>query len=104
MEFPEQEKTQDRGNGYLRCLGKAMDRTHRLLRENDAARDYERIHAVKSVLYAAIERAGMESERLISAQELLRELLILVTLQVDPVCHERQEALQILEKLRETAK
>ena len=47
-----------------------------------------------------IERAGMEMDRLISAQELLRELLTLVALQADPVRHERQEALKVLEELR----
>lgn len=97
METLKQEK---RESGYQRCLMKAMDRTHQLLHEDDAAWDYEKIHAAKSVLYAAIERAGMESERLISAQELLRELLTLVALQADPVRHERQEALSILEKLK----
>ena len=87
-------------NGYSRCLIKAMDRTQQLLREEDAAFDYERIHSVKSILYAAIEQAGMESERLISAQELLRELLTLVVLQADPVRRERQEALKVLGELR----
>ena len=87
-------------NSYLRCLTKAVDRTHQLLRENDATPDCESIHSVKSILYAAIEQAGMETDRLISAQELLRELLTLVALQADPVRHERQEALCIIEKLK----
>ncbi len=100
METFKQEKMENRENGYRRCLAKAMDRTHQLLREDDAAPDYERIHSVKSILYAAIEQAGMESDRLISAQELLRELLTLVALQVDPVRHERGEALRILGKLK----
>ena len=100
MEIIKQGKTKDRESGYLRCLAKAMDRTHQLLRENDAAHDYEKIHSVKSILYAAIERAGMETDRLISAQELLRELLTLVALQADPVRRERQEALNILDELK----
>ena len=100
MEIIKQGKTENRESGYRRCLAKAMDRTHQLLREDDAARDYEKIHATKSILYAAIEQAGMESDRLISAQELLRELLTLVALQADPVRHERQEALKVLEELR----
>lgn len=93
-------KQESKENGYQRCLMKVMDRTHQLLREDDAAPDYERIHSVKSILYAAIEQAGMESEKLISAQELLRELLTLVALQADPILHERQEALKILEELK----
>lgn len=76
-----------------------MDRTHQLLREKEAAPDYERIHSVKAILYAAIEQAGMETDRLISAQELLRELLTLVALQADPVRCERHEALKILGEL-----
>lgn len=96
----EEEKAEDWGNGYRRCLLKAMDKTHQLLCGEDAAPDYGRIHSVKSLLYATIERAGMESERLISAQELLRELLALVALQADPVRRERQEALEILGELK----
>ena len=92
-------KIRNNTGGYLRCLTKAMDRTHQLLREDDAAYNYEKVHAVKSILYAAIERAGMETNRLISAQELLRELLTLVALQADPIRHERQEALKILKEL-----
>jgi hypothetical protein len=93
-------KDEDRENGYRRCLAKAMDKTHQLIREEHGACNYERIHSVKSILYATIEQAGMETDRLISAQELLRELLTLVALQADPVRHEKQEALEILEKLK----
>ena len=88
------------GNSYLRCLSKAVDRTHQLLREKGAEHSYEKVHAVKSILYATIEQAGMETDRLISSQELLRELLALVALQAAPVRHERQEALHILDKLK----
>lgn len=87
------------GSGYQRCLVKAMDRTHQLLLETDAVRDSEKIHSAKSILYAAIEQAGIESERLISARELLRELLTLVALRADPIPHERHEAFKILERL-----
>ena len=99
MEIIKQVRTNNDGSGYLRCLAKAMDRTQQLLREEDAAPDYERIHSVKSILYAAIEQAGIETDRLVSAQELLRELLTLVALQADPIRSERHEALKILEKL-----
>ena len=100
MEILGQEKDQNGGSGYQRCLAKAMDKTHQLLREDDTPWGYEKIHAAKSILYAAIEQAGMESARLISAQELLRELLTLVALQADPVRHERREALRILDELK----
>lgn len=100
MEMLGDEKMEGRGSGYRRCLMKAMDRTHQLLRQEDAEPDYKRIHAVKSILYATIEQAGMETDRLISAQELLRELLTLVALQADPVRQERYEALKILGELR----
>jgi len=99
MEFLEVEQRRRQGSGYMRCLSKAVDSTHQLLRETDLAPDYERIHSVKSILYAAIEQTGMESERLISVQELLRELLTLVMLQGDPMNRERSEALRILESL-----
>ena len=77
-----------------------MDKTKELFQEDDAVSNHERIHFMKSILYAAIERAGIETDRLISAQELLRELLILVALQADPFRHERHEALKILEELQ----
>ncbi|MFH0986362.1 MAG: hypothetical protein V1882_12680 [Candidatus Omnitrophota bacterium] len=96
----ELQKTLNIENGYRRCLAKVVDRTGRFLREEGADRDYGNVHAVKSILYAAIEQAGMETDRMISAQELLRELLMLVALQADPVCQERQEALTVLEKLK----
>ena len=99
MAFPEQEQVQAGSGGYERCLVKAVDSARQLLREG-AFCDYGRIHAVKSILYATIEQAGMESERLMSAQELLRELLVLVALQADPVRCERQEVLRVLEKLK----
>ncbi len=86
-------------NGYQRCLAKAVDRTRDLLRNSGEVQDSEKMHAVKSVLYAAIERAGMESERLITAQELLRELLALVAMRADPIAEERREAMRIIEKL-----
>lgn len=88
-------------NGYHRCLSKVVDRTGRLLRDEGAGYDHEKVHAVKSLLYATIEQAGMETERLVSAQELLRELLMLVALQADPVPRERQEAFTVLEKLKQ---
>ncbi len=100
MKILEQEKSESWGKGYRRCLVKAMDRTHQLLREEVRAPDYDGIHSVKSILCAAIEQAERESDCLISAQELLRELLTLVALQTEPVRQERQEALEILEKLK----
>ena len=100
MDMLRTEDLEGRVSGYWRCFIKAMDRTHQLLCEEDVSGDYGRIHAVKSMLYVAIEQAGMESDRLISAQELLRELLMLVALQVDPVQSERCEALRILEELK----
>jgi len=80
--------------GYRWCLMKAMDGTQKVLREDDSAYNFGKIHAVKSILYATIEQAGMETDRLISAQELLRELLTLVALSADPVHCERHEASQ----------
>jgi hypothetical protein len=100
MHLKEKMKIPNEHNGYSRCLTKAMDRTQQLLCENDVSHDYEKIHAVKSILYATIEQAGMETDRLISAQELLRELLTLVALQADPLRHERQEALKVLKELK----
>lgn len=86
--------------GYGRCLTKAIDRTQALLVHEPEAPGSGEIHAVKSILYTAIERAGMESERFLSSQELLRELLALVVLRGDPVAEEREEALRIVCELK----
>ena len=86
--------------GYLRCLGEAIDRTHGLFDQKSSVRDDTRIHAVKSILYAAIERAGMEAEQSNSVQKKLRELLFLVTSRADPLRREKQEALEILQELQ----
>jgi len=86
--------------GYGRCLSKAIDRTQALLVHEPEVPEEGQIHAVKSILYAAIERAGMESERFLSAQELLRELLALIVLRGDPIAGEREEALRIVCELK----
>lgn len=92
--------TPPRTQSYLRSLLKAIEKTHQLLEERSLVPDYEQIHQVKSLLYAAIERAGMEAERSSSVQQTLRELLMLVSIRSDAQWHERQEALQRLEDLK----
>ncbi len=87
-------------SNYQQCLAQAMAGARELLREEGDGHDAGRMRSAKSSLDTAIERVGIESERLISAQELLRELLVLVALHADPLCHERHEAFKILEKLR----
>ncbi len=86
--------------GYLRYLGEAICRTYGLFEPEVEALDDTRIHAVKSVLYVAIERAGMEAERSNSVQQMLRELLFLMNSRADPVWSEKQEALRILRELQ----
>lgn len=98
MDLPKK-NGKDRAKGCSQYLEEAVDFARQLLCGQDSISDPERIHAVKSSLDAAIERASAETEKLITAQELLRELLLLVALQADPVRRERQEALDILEKL-----
>ncbi len=87
-------------NCYRRCLAEVVTTAQDLLREEDTACDYGRVQSVKSILGAAIERAETESKRLISAQELLRELITLVACQADPLPEERREAFTILERLK----
>lgn len=85
---------------YRRCFNKAINQTKTLLVREDCGFDHDEIHAVKSILYAAIERAGIGAERLAEAQRKLRELLFLVTLRSDPSDLERREAWRILEELK----
>ena len=83
---------------YLRCLATAMDKTYELLSREDVSCD--EIHAIKSVLYAAIERTGMRADRFLSVQRKLRELVCLVGMLGDTRRYERLTGLQILEELR----
>lgn len=85
--------------GYVRCLEKAIDRTHRLLVRDPEVPDPEQVHAVKSILYAAIERAWLESERLLGVQRMLRELLMLTTVRADPKPEDKEQAIRLLSRL-----
>jgi hypothetical protein len=90
--------------GYVRCLGKAIHRTHQLFAGESPVPDPGKIHAVKSILYAAIERAWLESERLLGVQRMLRELLMLTTAQGDPLPEDREQAMRILDRLASCAR
>jgi hypothetical protein len=86
--------------GHLRCLIKAIDRTHQLLAQDGALQDYDQIHSAKSILYAAIEQMGMRGERIFTTQRMLRELLSIVTTQYHSPGHDKQVGLQILAELK----
>lgn len=86
--------------GYLMALTKALERTRALL-DRDSEVDYDEIHSVKSILYAAIERVGMKADRLASVQRMLRELFAIVTTKVDLRGYEREVGIQILEEIIE---
>ena len=86
--------------GYLRCLNKAIDRTHQLLAQEGALQDYDQIHSAKSILYAAIEQMGMRGERIFTTQRMLRELLSIVTTQYQSPSYDKQIGLQILAELK----
>ncbi len=85
---------------YIRCLSKATEQISRLLHDDRKDLDERKIHSVKSILYAAIERAGMDAERSLSTQCLLRRLLWFAMIQTEASDPERQEALKILEELK----
>lgn len=63
---------------YSAVVAKALDQTQQLFAKEDQV-DYNEIHAVKSILYAAIETVGMKADQLFSLQRRLRELFVLVT-------------------------
>lgn len=66
----------------------------------DCEIDDVEIHEIKSLLYAAIERTGIELNRLHAIQRLLRELFGLVSIGKDIREYERKAGLQILEDLQ----
>ena len=80
-------------------LQKALQRIETLLKETFP--DSDEIHRAKSLLYVAIERTGMQAERLLGLQRLLRELLILVTGSGDFRDYERRLAQTLLRDLLE---
>lgn len=80
-------------------LQRALEKTQSLL--EDSLPDSIEIHRTKSLLYVAIERTGMQAERLLGLQRLLRELLILVTGSGDLRDYERRLALSLLGDLTE---
>lgn len=87
-------------SSHLRCLIKAIDRTHQLLARDVTLQDYDQIHSAKSILYAAIEQMGMRGERIFTIQRMLRELLFIVTSQYQSPGHDKQVGLQILAELK----
>lgn len=98
MDISTQNETKE-ASDYQRCLSHAVARTRALLVSENGSSDYDEIHAVKSVLYAAIERAGMSAERMMLTQQKLRELFFLVTIRGDPKPEDRERAVRILEGL-----
>ncbi len=87
-------------DGHLRCLIKAIDRTHQLLAQDEALKDYDQIHSAKSILYAAIEQMGMRGERIFTVQRMLRELLSILNTQYQSPGHDRDVGVQILDELK----
>ena len=85
---------------HLRCLIKAIDRTHQLLAQEGGSQDYDQIHSAKSILYAAIEQMGMRGERIFAIQRMLRELLSIVNSQYASPGREKEVGLQILQELK----
>ena len=70
------------------------------LLENSRGRVEEvETHAVKSLLYAAVEQTRIKADELLSLQRMLRELFVIVTASGDLRDYERNVGLQILDEL-----
>ena len=84
-------------------MGKKLDRvlkqTHDLLSNGSERVNYEEVHSVKSLLYAAIEHLGCKIERLASIQRQLRELFMVVTCSPALNSYEREAGKRIIEEL-----
>ena len=80
------------------ALKKAIERSRALLEQVDNV-DYDQVHALKSILYAAIEQAGTRVERLSNMQRMLRELFAIVNVRADMRLYEKEVGLQIVEEL-----
>ena len=62
-----------------KTLSKTLEQTLFLLSKTSMPPSYEEIHAIKSLLYIAIEQITSKIERLSSVQRGLRELLAITT-------------------------
>ena len=82
----------------LSAFPKALERTRALLLKETPS-DYNYIHSVKSILYAAIEQVGMQTDQWVSLQRMLRELFVIVGTKPDLRVYEKEVAMQILEEL-----
>jgi len=71
----------------------------RLLLMERTSVTYDQIHAVKSLLYAALEQTKTQTDRLAEVHALLRELFTLVMMSCELNDHERRKAFTILQEL-----
>lgn len=101
MSLQKKETSRIEKSSYLRCLAKAVSKAESLFCRDSETAGYDEIHAVKSILYVAIERAGIEVEQSTVIQQKLRELLSLVAVWGDASWREREEVMRILESLQE---
>lgn len=84
-----------------RVLKRAVSETEKYFEKESAEGLELEMHKVKSVLYAAIETLGIQSERLVTIQRMLREIFTIVALQGDSRSHEKAVGLQILRELED---
>ena len=77
----------------------AIQKTRALLNHKSGSVDEDETHAVKSLLYAAVEQTRIKADGLHSLQRMLRELFVIVTANGDLRDYERSVALQILDEL-----
>ena len=81
-------------------VSSALEKSNVLFNEDLGALDDDRLHSVKSILYAAIERTSLEAERLLHLKESLRELLIQVTIHPDAQATECVKGRELIKQLK----
>ncbi len=81
---------------YCRCLTKAFKAAHRLLTTYGSRVDSNEIHAVKSLLYAAIGHVEINVDRQEDVKRMLRELMSIILLSADLQEEDRRAGLHIL--------
>ena len=80
-------------------VSSALQKSNALFNEDLGTLDSDRLHSVKSILYAAIERTNFEAERLLHLKETLRELLIQVAIHPDAYEHESKKGRELIKEL-----
>ena len=86
---------------HIRYVEKALLVAVDIFSDANMTPSNDRAHSLKSLLYVAIERVGMQADRLIGLQRQLRELLGMINTLADLREYERDISYQLIKEIGE---